>query len=178
MTVMNIEWCELIGCVMHDESVTAPWLMVLESVSDATHLKIEAEGEWKMEASVVPGCGPDGLAGFGLPGDQLVMAGCRYGALIGKIGGSSAAHRAPAQAAAAAGAAPGAGQGAGAVAVDEPFAIGAFCLHKLPGEPSGPLFIGFNTLWRPIGVKAMKLRIFGGRVLKSGSNPDDKAKSG
>ena len=175
---MNIQWSELIGVGIRDDDLVAPWLMVLESLDDSTHLKIEAEGDWKVEASVAPSCGPDGLPGFTLPGDQLVMAGCRYGALIGKIGGSSAAHRAPAQAAAAAGAAPGAGQGAGAVAVGEPFAIGAFCLHKLPGEPSGPLFIGFNTLWRPIGVKAMRLRIFGGRVLKSGNNPDDKAKGG
>jgi hypothetical protein len=172
--VMNIEWCELIGFTMHDESVDAPWLIALESVSDSTHLKIEAEGEWKMEASVVPSCGPDGLAGFGLPGDQLVMASCRYGALIGKLGGSSAAHRVPAQAGAAQGAAPSVGQGGGALAADEPFAIGAVCLHQLSESLSGPLFIGFNTLWRPIRVKTMKLRVFGGRIPKEENKPAQK----
>jgi hypothetical protein len=148
---MNIQWSELIGFGIRDYDLVAPWLMVLESLDDSTHLKIEAEGDWKVEASVVPSCGPDGLPGFTLPGDQLVMARCRYGALIGKLGGSSAAHFTPEK--------PGA-----ALIADEPFAIGSFCLQKLPSGTRSPLFIGVNSLWRPIRVKTMRLRIFGAMI--------------
>jgi hypothetical protein len=156
---MDAEWCEIIGFVMRNEDVVAPWLMVLESVGDSTHLKFEAEGQWRMEASVVPGCGPDGLPGFTLPSDQLIVTRCRYGALIGKLGGSSAAHYIPAQAGI-------------SLAADEPFAIGAMCLQKVPDGVRGPLFISFNALWRPIGVKAMKLRIFGTRIAEAaGKSP-------
>ena len=54
---MNIQWSELIGFGIRDDDLVAPWLMVLESLDDSTHLKIEAEGDWKVEASVVPSCG-------------------------------------------------------------------------------------------------------------------------
>jgi hypothetical protein len=169
---MNIEWCAIGVFTRNDETVVAPWLIALESLRDSTHLKIEAEGEWTMVASVIPGCGPDGLAGFGLPSDQLVLPSCRYGALIGKLGGSSAAHRAPPAANPAGGGAP--APAAGTLATDEPFPIGATCLHKFPDGVSGPLFIGFNTLWRPIQVQTIKLRIFGGRLPEQEGKPETK----
>jgi hypothetical protein len=145
-----MEWTELTEFVLSDQDVSAPWLMTIESVGDSTHLKFQAEGQWKMSASVMPDCGPDGLPGLTLPSDQI-MAGCRYGALIGKLGGSSAGHVTPAQ--------PGT-----TLAAEEPFPIGVMCLQRIPAGMGGPLFVGFNALWRPIRVKQLKLRILGTRV--------------
>jgi hypothetical protein len=147
---MVINWSELAVYTKQGEDVVAPWVMALESVGDATHLKIESEGDWKSTGSVLPACGPDGLASLVLPDTQLVIAGCRFGALIGKLGGSSAIHHTPAQ--------PGA-----ALAADEPFAIGSFCLLKLPQDTFGPLFIGFNAASRPIHVTTMKVKVSGAR---------------
>lgn len=158
MTEMAIEWTELTEFALSNQNVVAPWLMAIESVGDATHLKFQAEGEWKMEASVVPSCGPDGLPGFTLPSDQLIMARCRYGALIGKFGGSSAAHVTLAPPST-------------TLAVEEPFPIGVVCLQKIPAGVGGPLFIGFNALWRPIGVKQLKLQILGTRMAEPATKP-------
>jgi hypothetical protein len=147
---MVINWTELKSYELANKSVDAPWLMVIESVGDATHLKIEAEGQWNAPGSVLPACGADGLAGIVLPDNQLILSGCRFGALIGKFGGSSAIHHTPAQ--------PGVSP-----AADEAFAIGTFCLLKLPVDTLGPLFVGFNAISRPMQVAALKVKVSGAR---------------
>lgn len=147
---MIVNWSELATFRKEGEEMAAPWLMALESLGDATHLKIEAEGDWKTAGSVLPACGPDGLASLTLPDAELIVPGCRFGALIGKLGGSSAIHHTPEQ--------PGA-----ALVADEPFAIGAFCILKLPQEMFGPLFISFNVRSRPVSVTALKVKISGTR---------------
>ncbi|WP_027154886.1 hypothetical protein [Mesorhizobium sp. WSM2561] len=147
---MIVNWSEVATYRKAGEEVTAPWLMALESLGDATHLKIEAEGEWKPAGSVLPACGPDGLASLTLPDTQLILPGCWFGALIGKLGGSSAIHHIPEPAAA-------------ALVADEPFAIGAFCMLKLPQDTFGPLFISFNVRSRPVSVTALKVKISGAR---------------
>ena len=147
---MVINWAELVVYDEANKDADAPWLMVLESVGDATHLRVQAEGTWNAIGSVLPACGPDGLAGLTLPDNQLVISGCRFCALIGKIGGGSAMHHAPVQ--------PGT-----SLAADEPFAIGAFCLLKLPPDTFGPLFLGFNKLLQPIHIATRKVRVSGAR---------------
>jgi len=158
---MVVKWSELtVYEKKKEEDVVAPWLMVLESVGDNTHLKIESEGEWRVLGSFLPACGPDGLAGLILPNDQLVVAGCRFGALIGKFGGSSAAHRTAQPDASAADAT---AQSDTSTRADEPFATGAFCLLKLPTGVIGPLFIGFNTPSRPVRVTKLTVKVSGAR---------------
>ena len=147
---MLINWSELKVYEKKDEDVRAPWLLVLESFGDATHLKIESEGTWQAAGSVLSDSDPDGLAGLNLPNEHLVVTGCRFGALIGKVGGSSAIHHVPEKSSA-------------SPVADEPFALGTFCLLKLPEETFGPLFIGFNTVSRPIKVKTLKVKISGAR---------------
>ncbi len=147
---MVINWSQLTVFEKKDEVVTAPWLMALELISDATHLKIQSEGKWYAENSVLPSFGPDGLSGITLSSDQLTIAGCRFGALIGKIGGSSADHHSPETP-------------VSAPVADEPFAVGAFCTLKIPDNIFGPLFLGFNASSYPIHVETLKVTVFGAR---------------
>lgn len=155
---MQFNWSGLGAYEQSETDVDAPWLMALESIGDATHLKFESEGNWEAPNSVLPGCGPDGVANLTMPDDQLVLSRCRFGALIGKIGGSSAGHNAPAQP-------------SDSLAIDEPFAVGTFCLLKVPQDTSGPLFIGFNCVLRPVRVTTLKITILGARQTASGGEP-------
>lgn len=147
---MLIKWTELTTYTRTDEDLTSPWHMALESFSDATHLKLECQGKWKATQSVLPDLGPDGLAEFQLPDDLLVLASCRFGALIGKLGGSSADHRVPQS-------------DAESLTAGEPFAIGSFCIVRIPDEMPGPLFVGFNALAQPIHVDELSVKISGAR---------------
>jgi hypothetical protein len=65
--------------------------------------------------------------------------------LVGKFGGSTASL-----AEAASPKAEGAADTPGPAPETRIFAIGAFCVIKLPPKTVGPLFIGFNLVARPI----------------------------
>jgi hypothetical protein len=89
--------------------------------------------------SGLPECGPDGLVGQTFPADRLFVSDCAVGALLGRIGGSSASLKG--------GAAP-ASQGgeskpdpAAAKADDgpsNPFPVGSHTVIKLPADAIGP----------------------------------------
>jgi hypothetical protein len=96
-----------------------------------------------------PGPGPDGLPGLTLPEDQLIIKDCRFAALIGKIGGSSAIHFMPKEPA--------------ALIADQPFAVGSVCVLKVPTGTFGPLFLGFNAKARPVRIETLKATIWGAR---------------
>ncbi|MFI0847447.1 hypothetical protein [Mesorhizobium sp. IMUNJ 23232] len=146
-----MNWVVLHEFKKDDVELDAPWLCALDSVADATHLKFEATGEWKTLDSVLPACKPDGLAGATVPATSLILATCRPGALIGKFGGSSAAHKELASPPA-------------ELVENEPFPIGSLCVVKLPAAMLGPVFIGFNTTSRPLSVKTISVKISGGRA--------------
>jgi hypothetical protein len=133
------------------KDVEAPWLMAVASFDDATHLKLEAIGKWEPAGSVLPPCDPDGLPGFKAADDRLVVRSCRFGALIGKVGGSSASHHTPDTSAA-------------TPAIGEPFGIGTVCILKLPDKAIGPLFVSFNAVDRPIKVTSLSVTIHGTRL--------------
>ncbi|MDI7863347.1 hypothetical protein MRS76_15425 [Rhizobiaceae bacterium n13] len=133
----------------NDLSFHEPWRLVCESIEDATDLKIAVTGEWKVKGNDVLKCGPNGLLGFTLAESELVLKGCPFGALLGKIGGSSAFHK----------------ESTTTSAADQLFAIGAYCTLKLPEETTGPLFIGFNALARPIEILQMKIVVSSGRIV-------------
>ncbi|MCP4381247.1 MAG: hypothetical protein GY798_07485 [Hyphomicrobiales bacterium] len=147
---MAFQWTLLKDFTPTNQTITVPWLMALETFGDSSHLKIEATGSWTIADGLLPACAPDGLSGLGLPATQSVIEDCRFGALLGKLGGSSASHHSPAD-------------DATGLAAGEPFPVGAYCVTEIPGAVHGPLFIGFNTLARPINIAALTVTISGAR---------------
>ena len=128
-------------------SFDAPWLMALDCFEGYTHLRITAGGKWEMLPGLSIQCGPDGRSDIPIASDALLLPSCRPGALIGKIGGSSASLDRPA--------APGADPVAGEPAV---FAIGSACIVALKDLPLGPLFVGINIEARPLAKDCVYLR--------------------
>ncbi len=97
------------------------WTAVHDFISGTVALRFKAKGEWSYAPKRK--CGPDGVRGLGLPQDVMVP-GTPLGALIAKIGGSSA---------------------------DKPdatkqavFAVGSECVVVLDGKNSGTLFMTMN----------------------------------
>jgi hypothetical protein len=107
-------------------------------------LRLTATGRWT-PLSGLPECGPDGLTGISFPDDRLIVGDCSAGALIGRIGGSSASLKAT--------------YADTASGESKPFPIGSHCVLKLADKASGPLFIGFNILTRPVTLAQLDLRI-------------------
>jgi hypothetical protein len=151
---MAIEWKELKTYGISDREVSALWIAVLDTFEGQTHLQITAEGRWTAMGGSLAECGPDGLAGVPLIPERLIVADCPVGALIGKIGGSSAA-------ATTAAAVP-----ANPPSIDDgkAFAIGSHCLTSVPEKSIGPLFVGFNCLARPVKVVRLKVVVSGATV--------------
>jgi hypothetical protein len=97
------------------------WTAVYGFIAGTIALRFKSKGEW----SYAPNrkCGPDGVRSLGLPQDVMVP-GAPIGALVAKIGGSSA---------------------------DKPdaskqtvFAVGSECVVVLDGKSSGTLFLTMN----------------------------------
>jgi hypothetical protein len=150
---MVIDWKELKMFEISNTDVSAPWILVLDAFGDATHLKIIAEGCWTAMGGSLAECGPDGLAGLSLIPERLIAADCPVGALIGKIGGSSAAATA---ASAPANPLP--------LSEGKAFAIGSHCVTSVPEKSIGPLFVGFNCMARPVKVVRLKIVVAGAAV--------------
>jgi len=125
--------------------VREPWLVAVEMIRDVTHLRIRAEGSWSPMPGVLADCQPDGHAGLALPADRLVISDCAVGALIGRFGGSSAGY----------------GQSGDDADKTKPFPIGKYCVVTVPQKAVVPLFIGFNTIQRPVHVRRLSLTVEG-----------------
>lgn len=151
---MIIKWAELTTFeISKDRDVFEPWILVAETLRDATHLQIKAQGSWAAMGGSLTVCEPDGHAGLPVASERLIVTDCPVGALIGKIGGSSAAVS---TAAATSATAPSNGEG-------KPFAVGSHCVTTIPEKSIGPLFIGFNCLFRPVKVSWLKVIVAGSR---------------
>lgn len=146
---MAVTWTALNAFELPAGSFSAPWQLAIDFIDDMNLLKLVAEGEWEAFPGILPLCGPDGLPGIAVGSGALVLADFRPGALIGKLGGSSAGE-----------AQPPAAEGAAAPPADA-FAIGMGCLVPVPADKHGPLFIGFNSRARPLAVKSLKISIWG-----------------
>jgi hypothetical protein len=142
-----LKWSAIPSVSWPRQDILAPWVMVMEDLSGTTsYLKLQVSGRWTPLAGL-PECGPDGLAGQPFPEDRLILPDCPVGALIGRIGGSSASVRAMTPAT-------DAGE-------SKPFPIGSYALLKLPEKVVGPLFLGFNILLRPIQLENLEIEIAG-----------------
>lgn len=99
------------------------WTLAVEYVGDKQLLKIEAADSPPGRWGYAPGdyCGPDGdpASRASVPG--RIMEAAPLGALIGKVGGSTAGHD-PASV----------------------FLVGSFCLLRLADGQEGPLFLTIN----------------------------------
>jgi hypothetical protein len=136
------------------DETTLPWIPVVEALRDYSHLRIKAEGMWRQVHGNIETCEPDGLPGLPLQSDRLAVADCPVGALIGKLGGSSASVAMPGQAGSG-------GQPTAGLAEGKAFAIGSYCVVALPQNFIGPLFVGFNGLSRPVRIYALKIWVDG-----------------
>jgi hypothetical protein len=125
------------------ESRREPWLVALDQMPDGTHLKIQAEGEWSMGDGQYASCGPDGLAGMAIPADRLLAADVPFGALLGRIGGSTATLTAVSASA----------------GETKPFAVGTTCIIAIPDKAVGPLLVGFNGVLRPVLLRRLKVAV-------------------
>lgn len=141
-----IAWSNIATIEKTDEFVEAPWLTVLDDFGDVSHLQIKAEGLWRVWDNQLSS-GPDGVAGLTLKDDRLVVTDCPVGALLGRIGGSSASIT------------------AATAATDfemKPFPIGTQCAIMLPAKGAyGSLLVGFNIVGRPVNIVRLKLTVAG-----------------
>lgn len=120
-------------------SVSVPWIRLADSLRGATFLTFAATGAWTALPGLLAPCGPDGLTGLGLATDRVVLVDAPPGALIGRIGGSSAGIKA-----------------------DGIFVIGSNAVIAVPAGSTGPLFISFNITGRPVDVTAIAVTVGGG----------------
>jgi len=150
--------------------VSTPWLCVIDAFRGYTHLRIVAEGTWCQSGGEIGTCDPDGLPGLLLRGDLLTLPDCPVGALIGKLGGSSANVSIPSadggnKSATHNGAAgDSATTSPGSLAEGKAFAIGSYCVVTLPQNFIGPLFVSFNGLQRPVRISTLRITVEGARA--------------
>jgi hypothetical protein len=146
--MITLTWTPISIFKLSQQDVVAPWLMAQEDLGAATtYLKLKAKGNWTAMAGLPP-CGPDGLIGQSFSDDRLLVTDCSVGALIGRIGGSSASLKSATTVA-------DSGEG-------KPFPIGVHALLKLPEKFVGPLYLGFNILLRPMKLESLEVEILGG----------------
>src|ERR1044072_325680 len=89
-----LTWTPVTTIRLPAQDVLTTWLMAMEEVAGTvTHLRLKANGRWTPLAGLSV-CGPDGLTGQTFPDDRLIVGDCPVGALIGRIGGSSATLKA------------------------------------------------------------------------------------
>jgi hypothetical protein len=133
-----VTWTEIRNFTEPAGEVTAPWLLVVDTIRGATHLQITATGDLTAMAGLLGPCGPDGLAGLALPKEGIVLEDAPPAALIGRIGGSSASLK-----------------------TDNAFVIGRSCVVPVPASSIGPLFISFNITARPVSLRSLNVVVSG-----------------
>jgi hypothetical protein len=149
---MRITWKPILAkppfTLAANSQLEQPWFELPCDIPEGTtRIRIAAKGKWTPVAGASD-CGPDGLTGRAFPDDQLLLADCGCGALIGRFGGSSAALKCQA---------PDLTNGE-----SKPFAVGSLTVIKVPTDFVGPLFFALNLLRRPIAVSSLEININGG----------------
>jgi hypothetical protein len=114
--------------LVEDESVPARpsaglWTPVLDYVPTGTLIKIEAAGTWFYADEPEAQCGPDGNPRSFIEQASLLNTGAPVGALVGKVGGSTADR-----------------DGGHA------FIVGSYCVVRIPDGQDGPLMLAINDL--------------------------------
>jgi hypothetical protein len=129
-------WITLTAFSVNNASVHGLWLPVTDLLPAKRLIKLQASGNWACFGRAVPTCGPEGYLDYGVPPDQLMVADSPTGALIGKIGGSTA----------------------GRSKDGTLFPIGTLCVLS-PLEKAVPLFVAVNGGGRGGAYEFADLRI-------------------
>jgi hypothetical protein len=120
---MNIkDWQQIKSFSAKKVELGGIWLLVVDYIAAGKILKLKAEGEWSFLPGHAQQCDPNGFLGFPLPDEKLLLSTTALGALIGKLGGSTADQK------------------DGTV-----FAIGTFAMVTVPTTTPGPLFVTINS---------------------------------
>lgn len=142
----SLAWAPIAKFNLPAGDFNAPWVAALEDFGSFTLLRLEAEGEW----SAITGmrsCGPNGLPGTTWSDDRLLLGDCPVGALIGRIGGSTASLKSA---------------GVDLTTGDsKPFPVGSLAVIRIPDKAIGPLFLGFNIVLRPVQTQSLIVTISG-----------------
>jgi hypothetical protein len=128
-----------------NKDIQESWLLAVEMIRDVTLLRITATGTWSAMPGILAACEPDGHPALAVPTDRLVIPDCAVGALIGRFGGSSAGYQ----------------QQSNDAEKTKPFPIGKYRLVLPPAKAAVPLFIGFNTVYRPVRINNLSLTVEG-----------------
>lgn len=112
-------WSEIKDNVTVPGKPTGIWTPVLDYVKGPALIKIEASGEWSYTTG--KSCGPDGDLNALIGADRTIATTAPLGALIAKVGGSTA------------------GVSDGAVRV-----AGSMALIQIDEKTSGPIFLTIN----------------------------------
>jgi hypothetical protein len=140
-------WKEICKIKLDKQDVIWPWSLAVDAIRDVTHLCIRASGAWVAYGGQLMPFPPDGHVGLPIDPTRLILPECAAGALIGKMGGSSAAVTPAAT---------------GTVTLEaRPFAVGAYCVLAIPAQSKGPLFIGFNWIPRPLTITSLEVTVSG-----------------
>jgi hypothetical protein len=122
------------------------WLRVADLLPPKRLIRIVASGTWSdlRDGNAI---GPDGYLNLSLTAEQLILAGAPLGALIGKIGGSTADKVTV-------------DKTAGDKKVDglTIFPIGTYCIVA-PIDKAAPLFVAVNGAWSVAQFHFLTLRV-------------------
>jgi hypothetical protein len=134
------DWTEITTVAGAPLQIAYPWHYVWELDDQYARLRFEADGEWACLGAAVQPCGPDGHQGLPWPSDRLLVAKSAPGALIGKLGGSTA------------------GNDDGTV-----FTIGSRTIVSIDQKKNGFLYIGVNGALPGASnaLTRIRLQIFG-----------------
>ena len=119
----DVNWRELKKITIPAKPVGV-WTVACEYLTATRKLKIEAEGTWSYGQDL--SCSPDGDVGSPRSCEKCLSNQAPIGALIGKLGGSSAGIK------------------------DTVITIGRFCVIELTEAAKGPLFLTIND--EPAGL--------------------------
>jgi hypothetical protein len=148
-----INWTPIDTLSLRDEKVFWPWRVAVATLRDVTHLRISATGLWEPADGQLAPFSPDGHMGLRVDASLLLLPDVPVGALLGRIGGSSASLTTVPSAA------------TDALAASQVFPIGAHCIVGVGTALVGPLFIGFNWRSRPLQVKELTVSVEGAAPL-------------
>ena len=112
-------WTEVTDAIEVPARPEGIWTLVLDYVQGPALLKVEAKGTWQYSPS--RGCGPDGDLNTLVSAGNAILAEAPVGALLIKVGGSTA------------------GIGDGVVRV-----AGSYAVVQLDHQASGPIFLTIN----------------------------------
>jgi hypothetical protein len=117
------DWRELPGLEDPNFLVKEPWIKILDYVIGPKILKIQVQGQWSLLGPGVRECTETGHPGLAFPSDRLLLPDSAPGAMIGKLGGSTADYK------------------DGTL-----FAIGSYAVVFLEEKKILPLFVGINGM--------------------------------